>query len=140
MTLRHRLWTGVRVILKHTLNRLTRRVARTSHGPFAIVRHIGRRSGNTYETPIIAAPTDNGFIFELTYGPKVDWYQNVLAAGGCTLIWHGKAYALDHPEPLDAATGRSAYPPFARLILGLTGRRDFVRLAVAPPATGGANQ
>ena len=59
--------------LNRRFNPLTRKIARGSFGPFAIVRHIGRRSGKPYETPIIVQPYEDGFVFELTYGPDVDW-------------------------------------------------------------------
>src|SRR5215470_10896012 len=120
--------------LKHYFNPLTRRIARSSSGPFALVRHVGRRSGKQYETPIIVQPVDDSFVFELTYGPEVDWYKNVLAAGGCTLIWHGKSYAIDKLEPLDAETGRDAFPLPAQLILRLLQRQHFVKMSVASPA------
>jgi hypothetical protein len=42
-----------------------------------------------YETPIFVEPFDRGFVIELTYGPQVDWYKNVLAAGGCTQVRSG---------------------------------------------------
>src|SRR5690349_1782172 len=88
-------------LLKHTLNPLTRKLARLSFGPFSIVRHVGRRSGKVYETPIIVAPAHDGFVIELTYGPDVDWHKNILAAGGCTILWHGQTYTIDQIEPLD---------------------------------------
>jgi deazaflavin-dependent oxidoreductase (nitroreductase family) len=119
-----------RNLLKYTLNPLTRRIARTSHGPFAIVRHVGRRSGKQYETPIIIAPSGDMIVIELTYGPEVDWYKNVLAAGSCTVIWHGNEYQVDRIEPLEVETGRSAFPLPARLILRLLGRKHFVELGV----------
>jgi deazaflavin-dependent oxidoreductase (nitroreductase family) len=116
---------GWLVFLKYTLNPLTRRLARSSLGPFSIVRHIGRRSGKRYETPIIASQVDDGFVIELTYGPDVDWHKNVLAAGGCTLVWHGREYLIDKIEPLDSETGRAAFPLPARLILALLGRKHY---------------
>src|SRR5262245_49706914 len=106
-------------VLKHTLNPVTRRMAHSSFGPFAIVRHVGRKSGKMYETPIIVAPLPDGFVIELTYGPDVDWHKNVVAAGGCTIISHGKAYVIDKIEPLDADTGRAAFPAPAQAILSL---------------------
>lgn len=57
-------------VLKHTLNRLTSRVARGKGGPFALVKHVGRKSGRPYETPIIVQPISGGFVIELTYGPR----------------------------------------------------------------------
>src|SRR5689334_9334896 len=127
-----RLWRhlrrGMLFVLKYTLNPLTRRLARSSHGPFSIVQHVGRRSGKIYETPIIASRVEDGFVIELTYGLDVDWHKNVLAAGGCTLIWHGKKYPIDSIEPLDADIGRAAFPPMQRIILGLLRRKHFEKL------------
>lgn len=121
---------GWLALLKHTLNRLTRRIARSSVGPFALVQHVGRRSGKRYETPIIIRPHDGGFVIELTYGPDVDWHKNIVAAGGCTLLWHGRTYTVNQIEPLDAATGLAAFSPFQRLILGLLRREHFELLRV----------
>src|SRR5262245_26314582 len=109
MNLQHRLRHGLLVVLKHTLNPLTRRLARSSFGPFTIVRHVGRRSGKLYETPIIVSRVEDGFVIELTYGPDVDWHKNVLAAGRCTLIWHGKEYVIDKIEQLGTEVGRAAF-------------------------------
>jgi deazaflavin-dependent oxidoreductase (nitroreductase family) len=128
MNLQQRLRSGWLTLLKYTLNPLTRRLARSSFGPFAIVRHVGRRSGKHYETPIIVSRAEDGFVIELTYGPDVDWHKNVLAAGGCKVIWHGNEYAIDKVEPLDAETGRAAFPPPQRLILRVLGRRHFEKM------------
>jgi deazaflavin-dependent oxidoreductase (nitroreductase family) len=121
---------GVRHLLKYTLNPLTRGLARTSYGPFAIIRHVGRRSGKQYETPLIVAPTVDGIVIELTYGPEADWYKNMLAAGGCAVILHGKTYVIDKIELIDAETGRAAFPLPARLILRAVGLKYFVKLGV----------
>ena len=122
--IRHRFLT----FLKNDFNPLTRRIARGSHGPFAIVRHVGRRSGKPYETPIIVQPADDGFVIELTYGPEVDWYKNVLAAGGCTILWHGKNHVIDKIEPMDTETGRAAFPLPERLILRILRRTQFFKM------------
>ncbi len=93
--------------LKHYFNPLTRRIARSSFGPFALVRHVGRRSGKQYETPIIVQPVDDGFVFELTYGPEVDWYKNMLAA----VPWFGMARTMCSIRS-NRWTPRLACPPF----------------------------
>jgi hypothetical protein len=128
MAVKEKIRKGIGVVLKYTLNPLTRRLAHSSFGPFSIIRHVGRRSGKQYETPIIVALAENGFVIELTYGPDVDWYKNVLAAGGCTVIWHDKDYVIDKLEPMDTDLGRSAFPLPARLILYLLGRQHFVKM------------
>ena len=122
-------WTKV---LKHTLNRYTTRVARGPHGRFALVRHVGRKSGKSYETPIIARPVDGGFMIELTYGPEVDWYRNVVAANGCELLHHGVWHTIIGLEAVPAATGLAAFTPFQRSVLRLLRRTHFVRLLERP--------
>ena len=67
-------------LLNHTLNRVTSRMARAGRGPFSLVRHTGRKSGRTYETPVILARAPEGFIAQLTYGAQVNWYRNIVAA------------------------------------------------------------
>ena len=53
--------------------------------PFAVVHHKGRRSGKSYRTPVLAFPTESGFLFALTYGRKVDWVRNIRASDGGVL-------------------------------------------------------
>lgn len=119
-------------LLKHTLNRLTTRAARGTRGPFALVRHVGRKSGKSYETPIIVQPTSGGLVIELTYGDRVDWYQNVRAAGGCRILLHGAEWVITGFEPMDAAAGRAAFTPWQRGVLRLLRRKHFVKFVGAP--------
>jgi deazaflavin-dependent oxidoreductase (nitroreductase family) len=113
--------------LKYTLNRLTLRMARRGIGPFSLVRHVGRKSGKTYETPIIIQPTPGGFMIELTYGDKVDWYRNVVAAGGCVLRYNGRDHTVTAIEPVDADIGLAAFTPLQRRLLTVLRRSHFVR-------------
>jgi deazaflavin-dependent oxidoreductase (nitroreductase family) len=112
-------------LLKNTLNRATSRAARSRHGPFSLVRHVGRKSGRSYETPLILAPVPEGFIAELTYGDTVDWYRNVVAAGGCVVVHHRVEYSVTRIEQCSPERGRNAYPPPFRQILTALGRTDF---------------
>jgi hypothetical protein len=63
-------------------------------------------SGRTYETPVILAQVPEGFIAELSYGDKVDWYRNVIAADGCIVVHHRGEYCVKHIEI--ATPGRAA--------------------------------
>jgi deazaflavin-dependent oxidoreductase (nitroreductase family) len=119
---------AIGVLLKHTLNRLTSRVAKGRGGPFALVKHVGRTSGKPYETPIIVRPVAGGFVIELTYGPEVDWYRNVVAANGCRILFHGTEHVIEGLEPLSAADGIAAFTPAQRRILRLLKRTHFVKL------------
>jgi deazaflavin-dependent oxidoreductase (nitroreductase family) len=123
-------------VLKKTLNRLTARMARAGRGPFSVIRHVGRKSGRTYETPVILAGVPQGFVAEFTYGDNVDWYRNIVAAGGCIVIHHGKHYVVTRIEPCSAEQGRSAYPTPFRQVLRVAARKEFrlLRTDTSQPA------
>ncbi|HUA02506.1 MAG TPA: nitroreductase/quinone reductase family protein [Solirubrobacteraceae bacterium] len=112
-------------LLNHTLNRVTSRIAHSGHGPFSLIRHVGRKSGRTYETPVILAEVPEGFIAELTYGENVNWYRNVVASGRCVVVHHRAEYQVNGIETCDAERGRNAYPAPFRLILKAVGRDKF---------------
>ncbi len=124
---------GVRYFNKRFLNPLTGKIARSSWGPLCMIYHVGRRSGKPYETPIIAFPTTFGFVVALTYGREVDWYRNIMAAGRCQIGWHGKLYQLQKIESLDAKTALPLLPWIFRIVLGLVGFKDFIRLEGQSP-------
>jgi deazaflavin-dependent oxidoreductase (nitroreductase family) len=97
---------------------------------FGLVKHVGRKSGRSYETPVNVFRRADGFIFALTYGPEAEWVRNVLAAGGCDLVHRGHTYRLTNPEVIHDET-RQTVPAFPRPILRLVGCADFLRLSVA---------
>ena len=117
--------------IARTINPRALAAARRGRGPFSLVRHVGRTTGRSYETPIIVARVPEGFVAELTYGPKVAWYQNAVAAGGCELLVRGVEYRVDRLDDLDAATGLRAYGPPRSWILRILRRREFLLLHVA---------
>src|SRR5918996_303042 len=49
---------------------------------FSVVEHVGRKTGRKFRTPVAARRTSDGFVVSLAFGPQVDWYRNLLAAGG----------------------------------------------------------
>lgn len=112
-------------VLSNTLNRATTRFARSGRGPFSLIRHVGRKSGTVYETPLIVAKTDGGFIIELTYGPDVSWYRNIVAAGECVLIVRGTEHHIDRIEPYPATEGVAAFGFPAALVLKMLRRQEF---------------
>lgn len=118
----------IRYFNKRVTNRITLRIAGAPHSPISLIRHQGRRSAKPYETPIIVAHTSDGFIFALTYGPNVDWYRNILAAGHGTLRCNGKEYNIDSPQTIDARMGQAAFGIPAKFILRLLGIRYFFQM------------
>jgi deazaflavin-dependent oxidoreductase (nitroreductase family) len=73
----------------------------------SVVRHVGRRSGRTYQTPVVAAQHDDSFLIALPYGERTDWLKNVLHSGAATIVSHGQTYEVDRPLvlPMAEATG-----------------------------------
>jgi deazaflavin-dependent oxidoreductase (nitroreductase family) len=118
----------VRVFNKHVTNKVLIHIAGKSIGHFAILSHTGRKSGKLYKIPIIAEPTDHGFVIALTYGQRVDWYENVLAKGGCTLRWKHRDYALFDPVLVDKEVGLMAFPAPIRAALRKMGIEYYLRL------------
>ncbi len=67
---------------KRYTNRFIEPVVRRLPG-FAVVHHIGRRSGTNFATPIrLFARGDGSSLVVLTYGERADWVRNVIASGG----------------------------------------------------------
>jgi len=73
----------------------------------SVVRHVGRRSGLTYETPVVAARHGDKFLIALPYGQRTDWLKNVLDKGSAAIVTNGHTYDVDRPEviPMSEATG-----------------------------------
>lgn len=120
-------------VLKNTLNRVTVPVARSGHGPFALIRHTGRKTGRTYETPLILAREGSDFIAELTYGPEVAWYRNLVATGRAAVVYKGVEYQIDGVERYDPELGRRAFGYPAAALLRLLRRHEFRLLRAAAP-------
>lgn len=118
----------MRFLNKWFFNRLTLKFAGSAYSPISIIRHVGRRSGTPYSTPVIIEPLGDAFLFALPYGSRVDWYRNVLAAGWGTVIWHGKEYPVESPEPLVVRAGLPAFPLAVRLIVRIVGAQYFIQM------------
>jgi deazaflavin-dependent oxidoreductase (nitroreductase family) len=83
------------------------RSAGTAKSSTSVVGHVGRRSGRTYQTPVVAVEHDDDFLIALPYGERTDWMKNVLASGKGTVVTHGQTYEVDQPQiiPMTEATG-----------------------------------
>jgi|SRR6516162_1516654 deazaflavin-dependent oxidoreductase (nitroreductase family) len=77
----------------------------------SVVRHVGRRSGRTYETPVIAVQREDSFLIALPYGKRTDWLQNVLGKGSATIVTNGHAYEVDRPEVIPMAEATAYFRP-----------------------------
>ncbi|BCL83766.1 peptidase [Ktedonobacteria bacterium brp13] len=118
----------IRIFVKRYINPILRHLAMGKHGPFALLRHVGRNSGKAYETPIMLWHVKDGFVIMLTYGPHVDWLRNLQAAGQGSLLLHNQEYHFQKPALIDKKAGFAALPSPIRQILQLLGAQYFVKL------------
>jgi deazaflavin-dependent oxidoreductase (nitroreductase family) len=109
-SLRDRFVDGVRVFNKYIFNRFTLFLARRGIGPFSVIVHTGRRSGRTYQTPVMASHMGETVVIPLTYGTHVDWLQNILAQGGCEIIFKKRSLKAMEPEVIDGETAARNLP------------------------------
>lgn len=98
-------------------------------GAFAqILRHSGRTSGRTYETPLGIEPTDDGFVIALVYGDDTQWLRNVLAAGRAEVVRDDLTYAVERPELVPVADVIGFFKPSDRRLFRLFGVGNCLRL------------
>jgi deazaflavin-dependent oxidoreductase (nitroreductase family) len=108
-------------------NRIARRVAGRAPG-FAIVEHVGRRSGRTYRTPVnIFRNGEDRYVIALTYGRDSQWVRNVLAAGGAEVVTRGRRLRLVEPVVIRDEQ-RTMMPAGVRSVLGVIRVDDFMVL------------
>src|SRR5688500_7975031 len=87
----------IRPFTVKVVNPITRRFAGSAPG-FALLTHVGRKSGRTYRTPINVFRRGDHYVFALTYGSDVQWLKNIFAAGGCVMRTGGRDIPLVEPE------------------------------------------
>jgi deazaflavin-dependent oxidoreductase (nitroreductase family) len=102
----------------------------------SVIRHVGRSSGRTYQTPVDVITTADGFLIALPYGTRTDWVRNVLAAGSATIVSEG--VSVDVGEPIIAATAEVAGQLPARTLrtLSLFGVTECLHLQRSPDGLG----
>ena len=111
----------VRAFNRRTLNPWTLGFAGRRGVYFHVLRHVGRRSGRVYETPLEALPIGDSFAIPMTYGLRADWARNLLAAGGGTLLRDGEALAVTRPRIVRLDDVADALPAIERLGMRLLG-------------------
>ncbi len=92
--------------------------------PFAVVEHVGRKSGKTYSIPVLAWVDRDKLTIVLTYGRHTDWVRNVQAAGSFAIVRKDKRYRVTGPRVVpsdspDLAGGAKIFAmPFESALLG----------------------
>jgi hypothetical protein len=93
-----------------------------------VLLHSGRRSGKEYITPIVAVRENSSFVIPLPYGLQVDWFKNVMAAGSCELIYHGKMYHASKPEMISSNEGIEVFAGWVQARLRRLNTEYLLRL------------
>jgi deazaflavin-dependent oxidoreductase (nitroreductase family) len=120
----------LRPFAARVINPVTRPFAGWLPG-FAVLSHVGRRSGRTYRTPINVFRLGDHYLFALTYGSDVDWVKNVLAAGGCEMRTRGRDVRLVEPELIVDPELRLLPWPLGALLGRLDRVTEIVRMRAA---------
>ncbi|MDQ3540284.1 MAG: nitroreductase family deazaflavin-dependent oxidoreductase [Chloroflexota bacterium] len=96
----------------------------------ALLHHQGRRSGQPYQTPIMAFPLDGIVAIALTYGADVDWLKNVVAADGCTVASADREWVLTSPRIVRGADLPGTLPVPFRVFLRILRVDTYVLLSI----------
>ncbi|MEE8376531.1 MAG: nitroreductase family deazaflavin-dependent oxidoreductase [Acidimicrobiia bacterium] len=106
-------------------NRITKPAARRLGG-FGVLHHIGRQSGNDYETPLNVWRHGSEVIVALTYGSDVDWLKNATVAESSILVMGGNEVRVGRPRSIAEDEGLEMVPKTVGRILGVLGVDEFV--------------
>jgi deazaflavin-dependent oxidoreductase (nitroreductase family) len=96
--------------------------------PLAVVHHVGRRSGRSYRTPVVAFRSRDGVVIPMTYGRDVDWARNLVHAGGGELERLGGRVRLRRPRIVDLRAAEPRLPALARPFFRAANLPGFVLL------------
>lgn len=95
------------------MNPVVKRIARFMPG-VATIRHRGRKSNRTYETPVTPYRKGDTLAIVLGHG-KTDWVKNVLAAGEAEVIFGSRTVHITNPRIVPAGGDAEALPLPARV-------------------------
>jgi len=126
----NRILNGIRYFNKYILNHITLLLAGSNIGPFSKLIHTGRKSGKTFQTPVVATYIDDVVIIPLSYGEKVDWLRNILAVGGCKIIYRKKRITTTNPEVVTGEVAMLLLPEKRRRIFERFNLEKFLRLQI----------
>lgn len=122
---------AIRRLNRRTINPRQLRTAGRPGARASVVQHVGRTSGTTYRTPVVAVPIDGGFVIALPYGPGTDWVRNVRAAGAATIEYEGHRVLVERPEVVPGSDAGPHFPHTVQRTHRLYGVDDFLLLRCA---------
>ena len=102
----------------------------------SVIRHVGRITGRSYETPMVPFATEDGFVVALPYGSGTDWLKNVMASGSATIVYEGNTYRVDQPELVPTAVAAPYMPDKEQRELRRFAVDQCLRVRLVVPARG----
>ncbi len=123
---------AVRMFNKHILNPAMLLLAGRKHWYAAVIHHVGRNSGRTYATPVVADRVADGFVVPLPYGPDVDWLRNAQVAGTATITIGGTSFEVAHPRIVDASVAADLLTSSRRNLFRRCGIDHFAKFDLTP--------
>ncbi len=100
------------------------------------IRHVGRRSGRVYTTPVSGRRSGDLVLIALTFGNQSDWARNVQAAGNCSMLIEGVDYDLTQPRFLTMQEARplaaDAFSRMERASFRMLGIKQILSLRIVP--------
>ena len=131
------------------LNPLIVKLAGRRHFRMAAqIRHVGRRSGRTYTTPVSARRSGDMILIALTFGNQSDWSRNVRSAGRGSIRIEGEDYDVTQPQIMSREEARplvqAAFSPMERAGFRMLGIKQVMALRLVsathlPGAAAAAN-
>jgi hypothetical protein len=118
----------VRRLARDVGNPRVLRRAGTPGAGASVIRHTGRVSGRTYETPVVPHAVEGDFLIALPYGPGADWVRNVLARGSATLVHEGRTVTIHTPKLVPTTQVASYLPSSEQRTLRLFGVDECLRV------------
>jgi deazaflavin-dependent oxidoreductase (nitroreductase family) len=108
------------------------------------IRHVGRKSGRSYVTPVTARAAGDLIVVPLSFGSKSDWVRNVMAAGGCEVRLDGHDYVGTHARLVTLADAgpvlETAYTRSQLRLMKRLGIQQVLYLDAAPATNASANR
>ncbi len=101
---------------------------------WAVLEHRGRTTGVVRRTPVVARRTADGFVIPMPFGESTQWARNVLAAGGATVRWKGRDWAVTAPRLLDFDAAAPALGASQRPIARRAGITTYLGVRLATEA------
>jgi deazaflavin-dependent oxidoreductase (nitroreductase family) len=94
---------------------------------YGVLHHVGRRTGRTYDTPVVVRVTSEAVYVPLPFGERTDWYQNARAAGGSWVTWKGADHWLARPVVVDRGAAGSAFSRLMQQVMRVARIEQVVR-------------